>query len=516
MRGTQISPVQIVLPIVSLLGLALAYFFGSAIAQEQYFLLLGIVILIGITAWAVLGRSVWWLPMMFLPALGGMFYVGFKIHVHELALIVAMIPLVLLIALNRSDIQARKHTVQGIILLLIIYLCLHFLACLVYLKINALPGIGNVVRRYTDAIWPIMFLVPFLYFAKTKFLKWAMHLVFLANLARFSVGLYTVYTGGKSLLYIPLINFVPAGGMGGSDLRTSGPMLVALGIVYFCLHRNILFRSLMFLMIALGLWGTFLGSSRLVLVSAFFLIAFPLIIYRQFGILLLGFSLFVIGIIFINATPTSLYALPEAGRRAASAFLFDRGLATDTAGTDLSDQWHFRLMNEGWKSWTDNAFTILFGRGTRAFEEKAWDGGQNFEGMIEMAVATSRFEKGLWDTLCTFGITGFILFITCMGYVIQRCLKELARQKISSYALGLAFIGSFQCISWIMLCWIGGTFPSTQIMLGLVALVAIDDDKAKLAAKEKKALTTPAITPPQTRGNPLPNFVPRPRRNFSN
>lgn len=481
------APAQLVLPVVTLLGLILAYFLGSSVANEEYFgLAIGTAGLLGV-GWAVLGRSVWWLPMFFFPALGGMFYVGFKIHVHEIALLLSFAPLVLVLALNRSDIQVRKHGVQGIVLLLIIYLCLHLLVCLVYLKATGQIGFGNVLRRYTDAMWPIIFLVPFLFFGKTRFLNWAMHLMLGAVFLRVCVGIYTVYLGVEgtvdSMVFIPLINFLPAGANSGSDLRTSGPILVSLAIVYFCLHRGIIWRCVMLGLIALGCWGAFLGSSRLTLLSTLMLIAFPLVIYRKTFVLLFILSVGGIGMLVLNANPDILYSLPDTGRRAATALVVDRGLATDMAGTDLSDQWHYRLMDEGWKSWTENFQTIMVGRGTRAFEARAWDEGKNFEGMVEMAVVTSRFEKGLWDTLCTFGLIGFALFMGCMFLVITRCLKALMRDRISSYALGLAFIGAFQCLSWLLLCWIGGTFPSSSIMLGLVALIALDDERAAKAKR---------------------------------
>jgi hypothetical protein len=44
------------------------------------------------------------------------------------------------------------------------------------------------------------------------------------------------------------------------------------------------------------------------------------------------------------------------------------------------------------------------------------------------------------------------------------------------------FMAVYGCITWFLLCWIAGDFPSTQLMLGIVAVVAANDLKLRKQA----------------------------------
>ncbi len=488
---SRISPVHIVLILATLAGLAFAFYFAMAIGQGQHYQLIALAILcVGLT-WAIGGSKIWWLPIFFFPSLGGLVYVGFKIYVQELAVILCIIPLTLALTTNRFALNVRRHGVQQIVILLLVYLSLHYLGCISYTKIQGLGGLGNISRRYADAIWPILFLLPFLYFGDSRFLKWAMRLMYFAFIVRAAIAFYGIYTGVEGMMYIPMINYVLPSGGTYADLRVSGPMLVSLGIVYFCLHKRFIPRVFNLGIIAIGSWGTLMGSSRLIMVSLIFLFGLSFLIYRKWGLIMGLLSIALIAILLINSAPEILYDLPSSARRAATAFMLDRAAAADAGETEASDEWHARLITEGWKSWTENLGTFLFGRGVGAFQEDSWfnaAGQQEFEGMIVAAVATSRFEKGLWDTLCTFGLIGLVLYMIALVAAVRQLLRALFRQRISSIPLGLAFIASFQCLNWVLLCWIGGTFPSMPIMLAVIAKIALDDAKAAADRVEKPAV----------------------------
>jgi hypothetical protein len=484
---SRISPVHIVLILATLVGLGVAFYFALAIGQGQHYQLIGLGILCIGLAWAIGGSKIWWLPIFFFPSLGGLVYVGFKIYVQELAVILCVIPLILALATNRFASNIRRNGLQHILFVLLIYLSIHYLGCISYTKAMGLGGLGNITRRYADAIWPILFLIPFLYFGDSRFLKWAMRLMYSAFLLRACIAFYGVYAGVEGTMYIPMINYVLPSGGTFTDLRASGPMLVSLGIVYFCVYRRFIPRVFNLCVIGIGSWGTLLGSSRLIMVSLILLFGLSFLIYKKWGLIfgLVGVSIIVI--LLINSAPEILYKLPDSGRRAATAFMLDRSAAADAGQTEASDEWHARLISEGWKSWTENPFTFLFGRGVGAFQEDAWfnaAGQQEFEGMIIAAVATSRFEKGLWDTLCTFGLVGLVLFTVVLFTVVRQLMRTLFRERISSIPLALAFIASFQCLNWVLLCWIGGTFPSTPIMLAIIAKIALDDMRTPESSPE--------------------------------
>ena len=329
-----------------------------------------------------------------------------------------------------------------------------------------------------DAIWPFLVFLPFLLVGNTKYTPWVLHLLAGATLLRFGFGTYSAIKGTDSEgLFSPGLTFYPAGGASAQDLRVSGSALVTVALCYFCIYRSFLLKMALIPVIAAGMWGTFLGGGRITIVVLFGLFGFLFLIYKKYGLLLILTVSFLVGAIAINTSPYSLYSLPDSVRRATSAFIIDRRLAADIADARASDEWHERLMKEGWNSWTDNALTILFGRGVKPFDENAWMNGENFEGMIDMAIQTSRFEKGLWDVLCTFGLVGLVLYSALLWKIISHCTPILFREKIKTPVHAIMFIAVYQCVTWFLLCWIYDSFPSGQLLIGIVAMVAVHDMK---------------------------------------
>lgn len=471
------------LPIVIsiLAGVLLAIFFGNIVGSENFFILM----LIGLAAagslWVVFGQKVWWVPLFFFVALGGNFYFGFKIYLHEVAVLFALAPLIFVFCLTSGRVRYRATGYEKPVFLLCLYICIHLLACLIWNKVNGLGGTGSVVRRYADALWPIVILLPVLLYADLKFLRWALRLMLLGAAIRVGIGLTAVFSGREEMIYIPLINYLPPGGGAAGDLRGAGSALTGAALVFFCLSRSLFVRAAMAPLMLVGAYSTFLGGSRLALVGLAGTFFLALMIYRKWVAMLGLAAISLVAIILVNASPETLYGLPESARRAVSGFIINDATSEALGETSQSNLWHERLAREGWNSWTENVGTILFGRGVRPFEEGAWYVfGTNdlmFEARVEQAIQTSRFEKGLWDTLCTFGVVGFALFCICIFRICSGLFPILLKRRISSPPLGLAFLAVSGCLTWLLLCWIGGSFPSYPILLGFVAMAALREEE---------------------------------------
>jgi len=474
--NSQIIPVQIIIPIVVLAGLAIAGFFGINIANENYTQLSFIAIGSCVLAWSIVGRKIWWLPIFFFSFLGGHFFFGFKIYATELAVLVCLLPLILALAMKREHFKNRNFGIPRPVGILFLYLCLNFLACAVHNKVEELGGLGGVTRVYLAALWPFLIFLPFLLVGNTKYIPWALHLMASAILIRFSIGMYTaLFCDEDTILFIPGVNFIPAGGFGTNDLRFSGSMLCTLAVCYFCVYRIFIVRCVMLALILVGVYGTFLGGGRVPIVLLLGIFVFAFLVYRRYGLILLSTILLLCATVALNSFPEVLQEFPKTIKKACTVFLIDRNLATDTSEAASSDEWHYRLMKEGYKAWTENGLTILFGKGTRPFDIRAWGGGKDFEGMIEMAVATNRYESGLWTILCTFGLVGFVLYSILLLMIIGYCVPVLQREKIKTPVHAIMFIAVYGCLSWFLLCWIAGGFPSTEILFGVIAMVAGHD-----------------------------------------
>lgn len=479
-----------------LVGVLLAMVLGAAAGNQDVVRLVLIALPVGGVFWVLFGCKIWWLPLFFFVTLGGNFFLGFKIYVHELAVLMALAPLTAAFLMRGGKIPKQGTGYEKIVFLLLLYVSAHMMVCLSWNRLEGLGGTGNVVRRYADAIWPIAILLPILLYANFQQIRWVLNLILAAAIIRVLIGLSAVWLGREELIYIPVIKYLPPDGGSAKDLRGAGPTLVSIALVFFYMWKGMIPKMACLWLVALGSYATLLGGSRLAVVSLFLLLGMALVLYKQwFAMLTLG-AIGLIAVMLINISPESLYSLPENARRAASGLVFDDRTSEDLGQTGLSNQWHTRLAEEGWKSWTESILTILVGRGVMPFDERAWGftgGGEAlFEGMITMAIRTSRFEKGIWDVLCTFGIVGLALFGACLFRVVRFLLPVLMRDRIASPAHGLGFIGLYLCLQWLLFFWIGGSFPSYAIMMGFIAMAAI---KRQEGTKESQAALQAETSP---------------------
>lgn len=464
----QLEGNKIFAAVVGLLGLVAALFFGFNIADGRHFELIVVAAAVMAVVWTIVGQRIWWLPMFLAMSLGGFFYLGFRIYSVEAAVLVCVLPLVLAWAIKKHGTPIMP--IPWVLIILFGYLCLHYISLVTYNQVSGEGGLGNITRRYATALYPFFVLIPFFWTANLRYLPWVLHLVAIGTLIRFSLAFAFVFTERTEFTYVPIINFVPPSGATAHDLRFSGSMLATVAICYFCLSRNFIVKILLSLVILVAIWGTFLGGGRVTIVLLFGLFGFAFLVYKNYPALAVWAAGVFTLILFVNSNPHTLYSFHPQIMRAGSAMLLDREMAAQMVGVSKSDEWHARLQEAGWESWTESFLTILVGRGVGRFEERAWLEGENFEGMVEMATVTSRFEKGLWDVLATFGIVGFALYTVLLWKVLRECIPILFRERISSPTHAILFIASYSCLSWFLLCWLTGSFPSPQVLFGVVAL----------------------------------------------
>lgn len=478
---------RLLLPVSFFLFIILAFYAGNAISEEKYVELFFALCGIGIFFWAVFGYNYWWIPMFFFLGLGGFFYFGFKIYMHEIALLICLAPLAFVFIFQEVKQKRERYHVPILVWLLFGYLILHFIGMYIYYKFENLQGWGNIMRRYMDALWPFFIVIPYIYYGKSKYISWAIFLFFIATIIRFTLNFGFYLTEREEFIYIPGINYVPPDAGGFTDLRYSGTFLASLAFCYFKMSKNPLVKLIFFPLIILGFVGTALGGGRIAMLALTGLFGFACIIYRTYWMIISWFFALLIFTFLVNINTEFLYKLPDQARRAASAFILDRDLAADIGKTRSSDEFHAILQNAGFKTWTENLFNFFFGRGTRRFEESA-----RYEdpmiGMVDMAIQTSRFEKGLWDVLVTFGLIGFILYSLVMIQIIRTCYPVLVRDKIKTPLHAMMFIAVYWSIFWFLICWIGGSFPSNNIFFGVIAQVAAYDLKLIVPKKETQSV----------------------------
>jgi len=466
-------------------GLLVALILGFLIGTGAlFFMIVGTGIIAG-TTWVVKARDAWWVPFPAAIALGGYFFVGFKLYLHEAMLLLCLLPLILAIATRKDLVPVVRQKVPVSILLLALYLGLHWLLCLLYNQAEGYGGPGRVSRLYMHAGWPLILFFAFYLFGNSRHLKLVLYLMYFVTLIRFLVGLYFYFRyqglptdSEAQLVYIPGVNFVPKMG-GPADLRASSILLGAISIVFLSLHRGALLKGCHIAMISIAFVGCLFGGGRAAMGIYLMLILFWFFLYRLWFLLFTGSAMFIAIVIILNVSPQSINAFPESTQRALSILIL-KDNATDIQATTLaSDEFHRRLREAGFERWTESIGSFFFGHGVRPFDEAGWED-LNMDAVtrrVEQAMLTGRFEKGGWSILATFGLVGLILYLNLIRFLVFDGLRILWREKILDVNHAFYFLASFSCISWVLTMFLAGGFPSEEIMLGLFAKVAYEDSK---------------------------------------
>ncbi len=101
------------------------------------------------------------------------------------------------------------------------------------------------------------------------------------------------------------------------------------------------------------------------------------------------------------------------------------------------------------------------------------------EDYLESSAKVGAYESGWWTVIAVTGLTGFMLYLAALLYLLRRLLPILLRDRVHDHRHAFAFMAVFGIIIWLVLGWTNGGFPSTEIMFGFLALLAIDDEKAE-------------------------------------
>ena len=163
-----------------------------------------------------------------------------------------------------------------------------------------------------------------------------------------------------------------------------------------------------------------------------------------------------------------------------------------------SDQWHANLRALGYKKWTESWHSFLFGTGIRPYDNAIREtvaGVTTNEDYLESSAKVGAYESGWWTVIAVTGLVGFLLYLVVLIYLLRRLLPVLLKEKVRDHRHAFAFMAVFGIIIWLGLGWTNGGFPSTEIMFGFLALLAIEDDRTGqrpvITAADRDTITLP-------------------------
>ena len=465
------------------LGLIGAVFAGMMVGSNPLPVFIVFSTLILSVTWIAAARERWWLLVPPAAILGGFFYFGYKIYPHEIALFACALPLALLLALRAAPMRLRRSPFPATMYILGTYLIAHWLGSNIYNWTEGAGGYGNVTRAYSNACWVIFFVFLLWRYGSTKYIAGALLLCYLAAFVRVVVGI--VFYLSETLPFIPVINYVLPGSAftQSDDLRWSGLALATLSICYFLIKKGALQKTFHAIIFFGSCVALLLGSGRTVVVLVALLPLFVSILYRKAVVLFVTSAALVALVFVINSSPTVLNPLPDRVQRSLSILLLDKDEANFYGKTGASDEWHEGLRKIAYSKWMQSWATVFFGTGIRPFNITVSDvragSRMTMEDMMYSASNTGSYESGWWTVIGVTGFVGLVLYASVLFYLLRKLVPTLLRERVTSHSHAFAFMSVFGIVIWIGLGWTNGSFPSTEILFGFLALAALEDRQIK-------------------------------------
>lgn len=475
--------------LVTFLGIALAPvlgYFTCTLGWQMDIVIAGLIV---VAAWAFVARDRWWVPFPAALSLGGTFYLGFKVPVHEMALLICLFPLALALATRWQGAIPGRSAPSASVFFLAGYILLHWIGSLLYNQMQGLGGAGTVSRSYMDAFWPMILFFTYYFFGNSKYIRTALFLMYCALVFRVAFSLGTSFFPG--FVYIPGINYVPSGasadGSGIADLRSSAPALAILSLCYLNLKKSFLLRLINLTVMILCFVLVFMGGGRLGALSLYILPIYWACLTRKYLLIVILFVGFGSGLFLLNSNPDMINNMPPTVQRTLSAFIIKKNVVYVQEAVAGSDEWHDQLQKAGYKRWTESVGSFFFGNGIRPFSKESFTSG-DFNDMLKVAIETSRFESALWTILSTLGIVGLLLYLNVFRFLLADSLPLLWKKGICDYQTAMAFLTSYGIFMFVLLGYFAGYYPSTEIMLGLFAKTLHDDQKREEAIQAQEQL----------------------------
>jgi hypothetical protein len=444
----------------------------------------------------------WWVPVPASLAMGGVMYFGFKLYIHEVMLVVCSLPLFFAVALRYRSFYQYRKILPWTFYVLGIYLTAHMGWSLAASRITGEGGAGNILRHYSWALWPLIFGVLFVWFGTSRYLKTALVLLMSAYLLRVTVTILTDWIGG--FFYIPFINYVLPGSTPGEtdDLRNSGLGLAAFAIMFALVARRWWTRMFFLGLLGLGFVALLLGGGRVAIAMGLLLPAFAALASRRFTLIAGAGAAVLLFTSVLNLNPAILDLADSRIQRTLSILVLEKGAVQAHSDTVMSNYWHERLRNIAIERWTDNTGSFFVGNRVRKFDaELLFVYGQqewSFERAVEQAADVGAYEAGWFSVLANTGLLGLAFYLALMIQLGYRPLIFIMRNGVNTMVGAVSFIAIYFTSMWLIFGWTFGAYPSFEVMVLLIANVALYDEARGTATVPKAQANTAAQPQPLT------------------
>ena len=350
-------------------------------------------------------------------------------------------------------------------------------------------GRNNLYRVLFEAIWPFFFGFLFHHYGNLATTRAAVVTVFILLFARSGASVVGYITSAP--IYIPGIDYVLSIDSDDSLVAMRGVGLSLLMVTFIAFHssKSATLRAAL-IPLMMGVCAlVVMGRGRF---STFLMLLLPMIVFAWsrrwillFVAVTLGFGILTL----VNVAPQALDKLDPSVARSFSGLIIGGGKTDIQQETTSSDEWHEMMRKEGYERWTKSPKTVILGYGIRATpdfytETKAKEVSGE---VIKQAANLGSFENGLWAVLAIFGLVGAGLYTLLFIYLWRQVFPYFLRRPVGTFWEGMIFWAVYASVSWYGVCYFQGSFPSTELVLMILAADMVQDGKLERRTVENRS-----------------------------
>lgn len=426
--------------------------------------------------WIVFAGPVWWMAVPICVAFGGALMVGYRIMLHELALLIAIVAMIPFVAVHPASSRPRRGRLTWMLYALALLLIGNWAVSSYVWYLQSPNGIGTMTRSYMHAFWSVLFAILLYRYGPMKGLKVLLAILYTTCLVRVVIGIVAESLG---VITTPTPSgFVFSGSvLGLADLRFAGLQLLLLSFACWQFARS-RWAQLLHLVSAIGaIWLVGLGGGR---ASLGMLCMVPLvwsILRRRLAWFSVAAAVVVLLVVLLNQRVDLVYRLPNTVQRAVSVLIVE----SSTRGIDWherlrsSNEWHHRLTTLAIERWLESPATFFFGNRVEPYDE-AFDAlSATIDMKAEIAARLGLYESGLWSVLAVHGAVGMALYLGVFIWLLAKPARQLRTEGIRNVRHVYYFLGVVTSVLWVTMSWIAGGFPSQELMLAAIARAVYED-----------------------------------------
>jgi hypothetical protein len=232
------------------------------------------------------------------------------------------------------------------------------------------------------------------------------------------------------------------------------------------------------MMVAAAACLVIFGGSRLRLVMFFAASLLWALLGRRRTLLISLAAAAITVIVILNLRPNAVKKLPLRMQRTLSVLVQADYYHDIHKIVRASDMWHYDLIKLGIRNWLGSARSFVLGNRIHRFDESIYLGhSASIRMRAELAARMGSYEAGLWATLAVLGVMGAILYAGVFWVILRPIVPDLWNHGINDPARAFSFLAVSGIIIWTVFSWIAGSFPSSELMMAIIARAAYDDKR---------------------------------------